>query len=84
MPLRKSTGSVASKDAALRGELEHQGVSKKVRTTPSQRELRLGRVNPQPCAIGRWSSISVPEVGTRPDGVRRALPQSPGRWRAPQ
>ena len=52
MPLRKSTGCGGQKDAALRGELEHERPSKKARTNAASGVPWLGAVDAQPGAIG--------------------------------
>ena len=51
-PFAEIDGLRGQQDTTLRGELEHQGVSKKVRTRAASGRLRLGGANPQPRPIG--------------------------------
>src|SRR5512138_2045635 len=68
-PLAKIDGLRSYKDAALRGQLEHPGVSKKVRTRVATGHCGSYVWIRSRVPSGRWSSSSVPAGGVGCTGV---------------
>src|SRR5262245_61963003 len=68
-PFAEIDGLRRQQDTRLRAELEHQGVSKKTRTTASSGSCNSGAATRSRAPSGRCSSISMAEVGRAQMGV---------------